>query len=169
MIDEPEDARPPPPPPVWPPPWPETGEPGSFADAAARAWTEREAIYRLVYHLEARLDTLERENSRWHQASETDRAAIRRQLGRHVDVLRTVQTRLNMVMVMMISVSLFALAGPDGLRAIADTVTGHGALRFDGIVTLTGAIIPILYPIGRKIFLSVRPETTQQQGARYGD
>lgn len=157
MADEPQHERPAPPAPPWPPPWPTDADAPGFADAARQAWSEREAIYRLVYHLEARLDGLEKENTRWHRASEADRQAIRRQLGRHVDVLRTVQTRLNFVMVLMISVALFALAGPGGLYDIAGALEGRG-LDADGIATLAGLVIPILYPLGRRIFLSVRPD-----------
>ena len=103
----------------WPPPWPRDGDAAGFADAARRAWSRARG------DLSPRLPPggpprrLEKEVARSARASTGDRQAIRRQLGRHVDVLRTVQTRLNLVMVMMISVGLFALAGPGGLYDMA--------------------------------------------------
>lgn len=144
---------------------------GGFVDAAQQAWNEREAIYRLVYHLEARIDGLEAEVLRDRTEATADRGALHRQMARHVRVVGVIQVRLNLIVVMMISVGLFAVAGPDGLRSIAGAVGGHGALDIDGIVTLMGALIPILYPLGRRIFLSVRPETTRKgdKGGAYDE
>lgn len=118
-----------------------------------------EAIYRLLYHLEARLVELERVVDDHRTSSTQDRAAMHRQLERHVAVLRACQTRLNLVVVLMISVGLFALAGPDGLRQIAAVIHGgDDGLGADGLATIAGVVIPILYPLGRRFFLSVRPE-----------
>ena len=46
-------------------------------------------------------------------------------------------------------------------------IAGHAsAIGADGIATLAGLVIPILYPLGRRIFLSVRPETRPEQETR---
>ena len=138
--------------------------PASPTPRGPARWSEREAIYRLVYHLEARLDALEKENGAG-TTLDGRPPRDRRQLGRHVDVLRTVQTRLNMVMVLMISVGLFALAGPGGLY---DIMRGDrrraGGLDPDGHRHPGGRCrFPLLYPLGRRIFLSVRPDLPQKE------
>lgn len=126
-------------------------------------------IYRAIGAMETRLADLENEFEAHRVVSAQDRHAIHGQLGRHVAVLRLVQTRLNLVLVLMISVALFALAGPAGLAQIGSVIAGHAsAIGVDGIATLAGLAIPFLYPLGRRIFLSVRPESKPEQEAEYG-
>jgi hypothetical protein len=140
-------------PPTWP--LPPESEPGGLEDGACPKLDDH--VLALVYRLQAQLEQHRIDFGEWRQVSTADRADLRRLLEAHTrdekPRLGAIQTRINVVSALMISVALFALAGPDGLRRIGDVVTRGGTLGVDGVVTLAGAAIPLLYPLGRLLFL----------------
>jgi hypothetical protein len=93
----------------------------------------------------------------WRAGNTADQATLRSLLEAHAREFAAwrplIQNRVNVITALLLSVGLFALAGPEGLRRIGDAVTRGGTLGVDGIVTLVGAAIPLLYPLGRLIFL----------------
>lgn len=149
--------------PAKPPPLSSSADPDLGVDR------DHGPIYRAIYHIEARIDALEETVDEHRTASNADRRAMHGQLERHVAVLRIVQTRLNLIVVLMISLALFALAGPKGLIEIGNTIAGRAnGIGAEAVATLAGVAIPLLYPLGRRLFLSVRPETPQQREVEYG-
>lgn len=130
-------------------------EPGALEDDACPAFDAGPLA--MIYQLKAQLDALAQAFGSFSNASAADRRDMRRLLERHTrdeaPRLSAIQTRLNITLALVLAVGLFALAGPEGLRQIGDAVSRGGELGFDGLVTLAGAAIPLLYPIGRLIFL----------------
>lgn len=68
--------------------------------------------------------------------------------------LFAIQTKLNLALALVISACLFGLAGPNGLRQIADFISGSG-IGADGIIALLGFCIPMLVPLGNRLFVRV--------------
>lgn len=129
----------------------------------------------MIYQLKAQLDALAQAFGSFSSASAADRRDMRRLLEGHTrdeaPRLRAIQTRLNVTLALVLAVGLFALAGPEGLRQIGDAVSRGGELGFDGLVTLAGAAIPLLYPIGRLIFLRLdndRPPPAERKDEHHG-
>lgn len=158
-------ASSPPPPPDYPQPA-ASSTPGGLGDGACPAF-EGGAIA-LVYQLKAEFEQHRRNSQAFREASTGDRADMRRLLEGHCrdeqPRLRAIQTRLNVALALVLSVGLFALAGPEGLRQLGDVVSRGGALGFDGMVTLAGAAIPLLYPLGRLIFLRIENGNGKRSG-----
>jgi hypothetical protein len=129
---------------------------GGLEDAAACPAFEG-GVIALVYQLQAQFQQHRLDSQEFRQASTRDRADMRRLLEQHTrderPRLHAIQTRLNVALALTLAVGLFALAGPEGLRQIGDAVSRGGTLGFDRMVTLAGVAIPLLYPLGRLIFL----------------
>lgn len=68
--------------------------------------------------------------------------------------LYAIQTKLNLALALVISACLFGLAGPNGLREIGKMVEGSG-IGADGLLALLGFGIPLLVPLGNKLFVRV--------------
>lgn len=68
--------------------------------------------------------------------------------------LYAIQTKLNIALALVISACLFGLAGPNGLRQIASFITGSG-IGADGIIAMLGFLIPLLVPLGNRLFVRV--------------
>jgi hypothetical protein len=153
-------------------PLPADAEPGGLEDAACPAFDG--GVIALVYQLQAQFQQHRAEAQEFRQASIRDRGEMRRMLEQHCrdeqPRLSAIQTRLNTALALVLAVGLFALAGPEGLRQVGDAVSRGGELGVDGLVTLAGAAIPLLYPVGRLIFLrldngrpSARPPASEER------
>jgi hypothetical protein len=129
----------------------------------------------LLFRMQVQLEQLGQAFGAFCTSSADDRRDMRRLLETHTrdeaPRLRAIQTRLNVTLALVLAVGLFALAGPEGLRQIGDAVSRDGSLGLDGIVTLGGAAIPLLYPLGRLIFLRIdggKPVAAPKESDRHG-
>lgn len=119
---------------------------------------QSETLASFVKDTRENVETYKTERDNLNTKLDTNQEILESHIITEAPKLYAIQTKLNIALALVISACLFGLAGPNGLKQIASFITGSG-IGADGIIAMLGFLIPLLVPLGNRLFVRVVSNT----------